>query len=899
MFAFFIYSLFKLFMWLEKERSLKSFFRYFKEPFIISLLILWIVRVVSLINSINLNASVFLLGFFTTIVALGIVLYIYYIDNPQQLVRYVRYYIYIVFGSCVVALIQLVLYIKYNIIFGGLWNVPGHLPRIGALFWDVNLFGGLISGVLPILGVIFLISKGIKKKIFYTALFIPMTLVLIMTNSRTAWINAAVSFLVFITILLIRRFKLKGIVSVVLALIIISIPIMIGYNIKSSPFRAVIKQYFHYRIDSFDSHILLLKGSGEVFQKFPYIGGGYGSFFEHFSKTKIAAEFFNRDPAALSVRVPPHTIWGELVAETGIFGLSVFVIFILIGLLPLLYVSLKYEDKEKYLLSASMCAAIVGWLTGGIFYSYNSEFYFLLLFFFFIYGFGVMGRENISKTYNYFFNSNKLAILIVALLAIILIFSGLGKNHLLPWDEAIYAKISKNMVISHNYLIQSWEEPKVWYEKPPLYMWFMALSMRVLGFGSFAARLPSAIFGFGTIILVYLFGKKLFNKTTGFISAIALLTTFNFLYYARSSMLDVTTTFFITLAVYTYWLNKERGSKTTFLISAVSTGLAIMTKGVVGFIPYAVICLYELYLLITGNIKLGPKCIGKYLLYFLVSALVFLPWHIFMYIKFGQAFIQNYVIYHVFDRATQAIEDKGQPFFWYLEVMKVSMRIWFVALIPAFPIAVYKALKKSPAHVLLVIWTVIVFILFSVAKSKLKWYIIPIYPPTAIITAYFIERTFNFVLKKVKVSWLLTCRFLVLYILVVFSLFYLFLNRGLVYESDLTGAQAILLQEKDQLFGTTSMIYADRINLPLILYYSDSPNMVVDFGPLKEKLSEVDKYDYVVFITKESRFRKLSETYSLQLIDTQQEWVLGFYSKKYMYDPVYKKITPAFQLSTP
>jgi 4-amino-4-deoxy-L-arabinose transferase-like glycosyltransferase len=409
--------------------------------------------------------------------------------------------------------------------------------------------------------------------------------------------------------------------------------------------------------------------------------------------------------------------------------------------------------------------------------------------------------------------------------------------------------------------------------------------MNVLGFISWAARLPSAVFGFATVLTVYWFAKKFLNRSVAFISSLALITSVHFLYYSRASMLDVTTTAFITFSLISYYLAKhlylskaKKFGKTWYLwvLSGVFLGLGVMTKGVVGFLPLPIIGLYEIYLLATSQEKLTKGLIGKVLLLVLVSLAVFLPWHLNMYFKFGDSFLKNYLGYHVLDRALMAIEDKGRPFTWYFVVLKVSMRIWFIALIPAFFYGLVRSLRKSNVMVFLTIWAVFVFLFFSSAKSKLVWYIMPVYPAAVMIVGVFIDRFANWMFSLFSRFDTKLMRFMFYFVLTAFGLFYFFLNKDLVYTSDLTGAEAKLLELKDEEFGKDSMVYVDRIELPLVLYYSDSPFEIVDFGPLKERLKSAAPYEKVIFITKESRFRAYKEIHpSLRLEKRIEEWVLG------------------------
>ncbi len=300
MLALLLFSVASLLVWFFKKRDLKAVIKFVKDPFVLILLGLWAVRGASLIYSKNINASILLFGFFTTIVALGFLLYVNLRSKTQNILALIKNYIFIAFVISLFGYFQLYLYTTRGVIIGALWNVPGHIARVGSTFWDVNHFGALLASLLPIVGVFVLIEGSKLKKTAYAVAFVVMTATLGLTSSRTAWIASGVSFLCFVTLLLVRKIGKKGISVIFAVLILISIPLAIEYSNKASPFRAYVKANFHYRLDSFASHLMLLKGSYQIFEQYPILGGGYGSFFEHFRKTEIAAEFFGRDPAALN-----------------------------------------------------------------------------------------------------------------------------------------------------------------------------------------------------------------------------------------------------------------------------------------------------------------------------------------------------------------------------------------------------------------------------------------------------------------------------------------------------------------------------------------------------------------------------------------------------------------------
>jgi 4-amino-4-deoxy-L-arabinose transferase-like glycosyltransferase len=896
MLAVFLVGLTRCYKWLLRSAKIRDIKETFRNPFLAFLSALWLVRGISIVSTQNLESSLFLFGFFTTIVILCFLLFHSLKRNPEDILRYLDFYILLVFGLTLFGYFQYFLYAKTGVIIGAFWNIPGNIPRIGATFWDVNHYGSLLSALLPLIGVQFLRTPNIKKRLAYLAAFLSLFATLLLTNSRTAWIMAFVSFITFLILLLLRRFGAKGPLYLLLALCLVSVPFVREYQNKASPFRAKIKHYFHYRLDSFDSHFMLLQGAYQVFAKYPILGGGYGGFFEHFSRTEIASTYFGRDPAAFNTRVPAHTLWGELIAETGVVGLSVF---LLLGgfVLAVLYYSFQRQESWRdYFVPAVMFSVVVGWFVAGIFYSYNAEFFWIIFCLYFTYGFSLLRERFVLKNIiGVLLKSRATYIVVLSILGLGLLLVGLGKNHLVPWDEAIYAKIAKNMVVKHEYGVQYWWPTKVWYEKPPLYMWFMAVSMRTLGFTSFAARLPSALFGLATVFIVYNLGKKMFNKTVGYVAGLCLLTTVHFVYYSRVSMLDVMATFFITAALYCYFCiidpnssEKLSSSKVTrlWVLSGIYIGFSTMTKGVVGLLPLPIIFLTEIVLVLLKRRHIDGGIVRRYF-YLVFAALgVLLPWHLYMYAKFGNDFLKTYIFYHVISRATQSIEDKGRPLFWYLVVLKVSMRLWFVMLLVAFPLAVFQAIKGNSKSVLLAIWALFTLTFFSVAKSKLVWYIVPLYPVLAIIVGRFVERTLDFMMSKVPLFHNATFKMLFLYGFSVFMLTYFFYNRGLVYTSDLTGSQARLLQLKDEKYGVDQKVYVDRIELPLILFYTEGPFDVIDFNPSAGRYPLVLYNEELVILGKRGRFAEDIPEIGKKpdIAGDHGDWVLWSYVSDYTLD---------------
>ena len=84
---------------------------------------------------------------------------------------------------------------------------------------------------------------------------------------------------------------------------------------------------------------------------------------------------------------------------------------------------------------------------------------------------------------------------------------GIGHYDLFDWDEINFAECAREMLNSNNFLkVQLYYKP--FWEKPPLYIWMQAMSMKLFGVSAFAARFPNALCGGISMGLIYLWGIR-------------------------------------------------------------------------------------------------------------------------------------------------------------------------------------------------------------------------------------------------------------------------------------------------------------------------------------------------------------------------------------------------------
>ena len=172
--------------------------------------------------------------------------------------------------------------------------------------------------------------------------------------------------------------------------------------------------------------------------------------------------------------------------------------------------------------------------------------------------------------------------------ASVLFFHSLGKAHLFDWDEINFAESAREMIATDNYMqVQINYEP--FWEKPPLFFWMQVASMKVFGVNEFAARLPNAVCGVLTLLVLFSIGRRLHNEQFAFWWVLIYAGTFLPHMYFKSGIIDPWFNLFIFLGIYflgNFLSAKEERKKVLkpLLLSAFFTGLGILTKGPVALL---------------------------------------------------------------------------------------------------------------------------------------------------------------------------------------------------------------------------------------------------------------------------------------------------------------------------
>lgn len=346
-------------------------------------------------------------------------------------------------------------------------------------------------------------------------------------------------------------------------------------------------------------------------------------------------------------------------------------------------------------------------------------------------------------------------------ICIVILFSNLGGIALLDPDEPVYAETAKEMIQFQDYL-----SPRIygefWYDKPPMYYWLVALSFKALGVSEFAARLPATLSALFCVILVSGYAAKKMNYRAGLFSGLVLVTTFEFFYLAKGAVTDSTLNLLLTACLLAMFEKR-------YLLGGLLAGLAVLTKGPVGLAFPAII--FAIYLIATRNLsELKRKEIWLGLI---VCCCVAIPWYAAMYKVHGMPFIDTFLGFHNITRFTSPEHPETAGWYFFIPVLILGFFPWSIFMFQAVKDVIKKHFHgKNTEHesVFFLIWAMFILLFFTVSKTKLVSYILPMFSPLALLTGYYLEQLFQ-QKEECSIRWMSK----------VHVLFVLLLSGGLFY----------------------------------------------------------------------------------------------------------------------
>jgi 4-amino-4-deoxy-L-arabinose transferase len=297
-------------------------------------------------------------------------------------------------------------------------------------------------------------------------------------------------------------------------------------------------------------------------------------------------------------------------------------------------------------------------------------------------------------------------------------------------DEGLHAAISQEMVERGDFIVPRFVG-RAFFDKPILFFWAQAASMRLFGMSTAAARLPGMLFALLGIVTTGWLARVLLGNTghtsglaIGWVAAGCYATMVLPFVLAQAPVHDIALVPLTNVTIGLLWRSRDPGSGIGYpILAGCALGLSILTKGLEGIAIVGVG--YAAYLLVTRTLTRRLVLLG--ILVVVLAALVALPWYLAMDAR-EPGYLRYYFLNrHLLGFTTGTQRHGGQPWWYYLPVFVAGGLPWIVY--------VRRRLLSDAPGTFLWIWPAASLVLLSLSNSKAVTYALPVMPALAIVVA--------------------------------------------------------------------------------------------------------------------------------------------------------------------
>ena len=333
-----------------------------------------------------------------------------------------------------------------------------------------------------------------------------------------------------------------------------------------------------------------------------------------------------------------------------------------------------------------------------------------------------------------------------AIVAALFTIPGLGSGTLWDNSETAYGEVAREILITHDWAVMHFNLAP-YFIQPPLYFWLGALSATLWGATSFALRFPSAL---ATIAMGAAMGYAAARQAgtrVGVYASMILSSSLMQAVIGRLAIMDALLDLFVAITIFCWFRALQTGRDSYFMWGWVAAGVGFLAKGPVAP-AIALLVVVPFYFWNRKHATTIAPTAGAWLLGLLAFGLVALPWLAVLFVRYGWTPINQLIGVYTIGRYTGVIENQSGPIWYYLPVIILGFFPW----IAFFPMAVAYAVRtlreetdgEGPLIRLALVWSIVPFVFFSLAGTKLPNYVALELPALAILTA----RYFDSVVRK-------------------------------------------------------------------------------------------------------------------------------------------------------
>jgi 4-amino-4-deoxy-L-arabinose transferase-like glycosyltransferase len=347
-------------------------------------------------------------------------------------------------------------------------------------------------------------------------------------------------------------------------------------------------------------------------------------------------------------------------------------------------------------------------------------------------------------------NSRPVHYLLLMIVTAALTLPGLGSISLWDIDEGLNAEAAREMLESGDWVVPTFNfKPRT--AKPALLYWLQALTYQRFGVNEFGARLPSVIAGAVAVLLAYELGRRMFSPIVGLLGGVVTISTIQVSVLVHAATPDALLLSCMMLVFWLFWIGSADGSQRWAWMIGPACGLAVLAKGPVGLaMPCAIIGYYFVARRQTARLFDRRVLIGLGLALATAG-----PWYVLVGVETRGRFLKTFWHMENVGRFMAPMDGHGGGMAYYPLALLVGLAPWSVLLWPvlrdalcsvtpraegAADSAAPSARGEMSAVTFLICWVAVYVGFFSLAQTKLPNYILPAYPPLALLTARFLIR---------------------------------------------------------------------------------------------------------------------------------------------------------------
>ena len=318
---------------------------------------------------------------------------------------------------------------------------------------------------------------------------------------------------------------------------------------------------------------------------------------------------------------------------------------------------------------------------------------------------------------------------------------------LIDRDEPRFAEASREMIERGDYIVPHFNN-QLRLDKPPLAYWAQVASYKIFGQNDLAARFPSAVAAALVALSILAWGSRIGGNRVGWWAAIIFTLSLQTFVHAKAAVADMWLVLFMTTAHWSaYELVRDRlwptdqastlKHQTLFwwFVLYLSLALGFLAKGPIAWTPLLTLAAMKL---LVRDVELAKRC--KFVRGILLMLAIVALWGVPALIQTDGEFLRIGIGRHVVGRSFGAMEGHGANS---LGIYLLLLPFYFVAIFASFfpwSIKLPSLTKKlwrsrDKIDIYLITGAAIIFVIFSLIKTKLPHYTLPAFPLLSLLLA--------------------------------------------------------------------------------------------------------------------------------------------------------------------